>query len=96
MADDERIPQQATAASHDHVPTTESTQHSNTNDLDKNRGELVARARAFLTSPQVAHEDVHSKRAFLVSKGLAAPAIERLLAEMVRQLLIVLCNACST
>ncbi|KAI0720309.1 hypothetical protein C8T65DRAFT_634096 [Cerioporus squamosus] len=46
------------------------------------RTELLQRARAFLTSPQVRHEDVSAKRRFLVEKGLTDAEIEELLFEV--------------
>jgi uncharacterized membrane protein YqiK len=49
------------------------------------RTELLARARAFLSSAQVANENVSAKRRFLTDKGLADAEIDRLLAEVVRE-----------
>ncbi|TFK88928.1 hypothetical protein K466DRAFT_546215 [Polyporus arcularius HHB13444] len=46
------------------------------------RTELLQRARAFLTSPQVRHEDASAKRRFLVEKGLTDAEIEGLLYEV--------------
>ena len=48
------------------------------------RTELIQRARAFLTSPQVRHEDAVAKRRFLAEKGLTDAEIEGLLLEVVR------------
>lgn len=48
------------------------------------RAELLQRARAFLTSPQVGHEDVSAKRRFLAEKGLTDTEIDSLLYEVVR------------
>lgn len=47
------------------------------------RTELLHRARAFLTSPQVQNEDVAAKRRFLVEKGLNDVEVEGLLRELV-------------
>ena len=49
------------------------------------RAELLQRARAFLTSPQVRHEDASAKRRFLAEKGLTDTEIEGLLYEVVRR-----------
>ncbi|RPD80921.1 hypothetical protein L226DRAFT_432864, partial [Lentinus tigrinus ALCF2SS1-7] len=46
------------------------------------RTELIQRARAFLTSPQVRHEDATAKRRFLAEKGLTDAEIEGLLYEV--------------
>lgn len=43
------------------------------------RAELIARARSFLASPQVAHQDLLAKRSFLVEKGLNDGEINTLL-----------------
>jgi hypothetical protein len=48
------------------------------------RSELLDRARLFLSSPQVTHQDYESKRRFLTEKGLADGEIRLLLREMVR------------
>lgn len=50
-----------------------------------NRSELLDRARHFLSSPQVIHQDHESKRRFLAEKGLADGEIQLLLREMVRR-----------
>ena len=49
-----------------------------------NRSELLDRARHFLSSPQVIHQDHESKRRFLAEKGLVDGEIQLLLREMVR------------
>ncbi|EJF62407.1 hypothetical protein BD309DRAFT_877577 [Dichomitus squalens] len=46
------------------------------------RAELLQRARAFLVSPQVKHEDSAAKRRFLADKGLTDAEIESLLYEV--------------
>lgn len=50
----------------------------------QNRGELIARARSFLTSTQVQGQDIFAKRKFLVEKGLTDGEISGLLQESVR------------
>jgi hypothetical protein len=49
-----------------------------------NRSELLDRARHFLSSPQVLHQDYESKRRFLAEKGLSNDEVQLLLHEMVR------------
>jgi hypothetical protein len=49
-----------------------------------NRSELLDRARHFLSSPQVVHQDYESKRRFLAEKGLSNEEVQLLLREMVR------------
>ncbi|THH07746.1 hypothetical protein EW146_g9218 [Bondarzewia mesenterica] len=46
------------------------------------RTELLERARVFLTSPQVRHEDLFAKRRFLREKGLSEVEIDGLLQEL--------------
>ncbi|KIP12749.1 hypothetical protein PHLGIDRAFT_97395 [Phlebiopsis gigantea 11061_1 CR5-6] len=48
----------------------------------EDRSELLQRARAFLTSPQVLHEDLTAKRRFLLEKGLNDAEVESLLRDM--------------
>ncbi|KAH9965784.1 hypothetical protein BC827DRAFT_1179829 [Russula dissimulans] len=57
--------------------------------LAPNRSELLDRARHFLSSPQVIHQDYESKRRFLAEKNLADGEIQLLLREMPSQLPIV-------
>ncbi|KAI0307026.1 hypothetical protein B0F90DRAFT_1813852 [Multifurca ochricompacta] len=47
-----------------------------------NRIELLDKARHFLSSPQVVHQDYESKRRFLVEKGLSDGEVQQLLREM--------------
>lgn len=47
------------------------------------RAELLARARAFLTSPQVRLQDSDAKRTFLAEKGLTPSEVDQLLRELV-------------
>ncbi|KAM5535508.1 hypothetical protein V8D89_010845 [Ganoderma adspersum] len=46
------------------------------------RTELLQRARVFLTSPQVRHEDMTAKRRFLADKGLSDVEVDGLLREV--------------
>ncbi|KAJ7129385.1 hypothetical protein C8R44DRAFT_872660 [Mycena epipterygia] len=55
----------------------------------ENREDLLAKARAFLHQPQIQHEDVISKRRFLVEKGLNEAEIEGLMREMPVQIPVV-------
>ena len=50
----------------------------------EDRGLLLDRARAFLTSPQIRHEEPAAKRRFLAEKGLNEVEIEGLMRELVR------------
>lgn len=47
------------------------------------RTDLLEKARAFLTSPQVRYEDNAAKRRFLAEKGLNGAEIDGLLQELV-------------
>ena len=47
------------------------------------REELMSRARSFLHSPQIQHEDANSKHRFLAEKGLTDSEIDVLLRELV-------------
>jgi hypothetical protein len=49
----------------------------------ENRAELRERARSFLTSPKIRHEDLFAKRRFLAEKGLSDAEITGLLQELV-------------
>jgi hypothetical protein len=49
-----------------------------------NRTDLLEKARSFLQSPQVVHQDVPAKRAFLREKGLNEFEIDSLLQNLVR------------
>lgn len=59
----------------------------------EDRSELVQRARAFLTSPQVQYEDLAAKRRFLLDKGLNDAEVEALLRDVVR-MRSMSCKAC--
>lgn len=50
------------------------------------RAELVSRARAFLTSPQIKSQDILARRKFLSEKGLNDFEINGLLSELVSRL----------
>ena len=58
----------------------------------EDRTELLSTARAFLTSPQVIHEDVSAKRRFLAQKGLNDVEIEGLIRELVSDKVACLCH----
>ncbi|ETW84155.1 hypothetical protein HETIRDRAFT_472617 [Heterobasidion irregulare TC 32-1] len=60
-------------------------QHSDVSE----RSDLLERARVFLASPQVRHEDVSAKRRFLVDKGLSETEIITLLQELPSQVPLV-------
>lgn len=49
-----------------------------------NRTDLLEKAHSFLQSPQVVHQDVPAKRAFLREKGLNETEIDSLLQNLVR------------
>jgi hypothetical protein len=56
---------------------------ANIQETHAERAELVARARTFLESPQVAHQNVDVQRKFLVEKGLHDAEIDSLLKDIV-------------
>jgi len=60
------------------------------------RNELITRARAFLSSLQVQHQDTESKRAFLREKGLTEADIDDLLRSLVCSLLSTLTSSIPT
>ena len=74
------------ANSSDHA----SSSSSPTPTATSNRAELLDRARHFLGSPQVIHQDYESKRRFLTEKGLEDGEIQLLLSEMVRPVHVLL------
>ena len=86
-ADNSRPP-----AGHSEPPSTSETQPTpppeNASSVPttpvSSRSELLDRARHFLSSPQVIHQDHESKRRFLTEKGLTDGEIQILLREMVR------------
>jgi len=53
------------------------------NTKSEDRSDLLAKARSFLASPQVQHQDIKARRAFLVEKGLNDAEIEELLRTIV-------------
>jgi len=69
-------------SSSDHEPASSSSPSTPT--PMPNRSELLGRARHFLSSPQVSHQDYESKRRFLAEKGLSNDEVQLLLREMVR------------
>jgi len=50
---------------------------------EKERGDLLAKARAFLQSPAAISQDVATRREFLRDKGLNNEDIEKLISEVV-------------
>ena len=77
----------------DTLPPTTSSEHASSSSSSSllptpaptpDRSELLDRARHFLGSPQVTHQDYESKRRFLAEKGLEDGEIQLLLSEMVR------------
>ncbi|KAF9054935.1 hypothetical protein BDZ89DRAFT_937963 [Hymenopellis radicata] len=81
MANDD---QAQNAAGPSTPPATTTTENLPT--VVEDRAQLVHRARAFLTSPAVQHQDVFAKRRFLLDKGLNEAEIEGLLRELPPQL----------
>ena len=66
-------------------PLNSSPEHASSSPTPTpDRSELLDRARHFLSSPQVIHQDYESKRRFLAEKGLDDGEIQLLLREMVR------------
>ena len=78
----------------DTIPPSSSPEHESSSSSSStptpmpDRTELLDKARHFLSSPQVVHQDYDSKRRFLTEKGLADGDIELLLREMVRPVFI--------
>ncbi|KAF8812316.1 hypothetical protein BYT27DRAFT_7087553 [Phlegmacium glaucopus] len=56
------------------------------NAKSEDRSDLLAKGRSFLSSPQVQHQDINAKRAFLIEKGLNDAEIEELLRAIPAQL----------
>lgn len=54
----------------------------------ESRAALIERAKLFLVSPQILHEDLAAKRRFLVEKGLSDDEIGGLLQELVSNCVI--------
>ncbi|KZP20165.1 hypothetical protein FIBSPDRAFT_919935 [Athelia psychrophila] len=91
--DDTRIPsetsetihQSAAEASASSQPSDQpdvSTPAPATTDHPESRAALIERAKLFLVSPQIRHEDLAAKRRFLVEKGLSDDEIGGLLQEL--------------
>ncbi|PCH40818.1 hypothetical protein WOLCODRAFT_162568 [Wolfiporia cocos MD-104 SS10] len=80
-------PESTSEAVHDPGTDGNATATSTTPDESGtvDRTELLKKARAFLTSPQVRYEDASSKRTFLSEKGLNDLEIENLLQEVPQQ-----------
>lgn len=62
---------------------TDSDQAATTAKQPEDRSDLLAKARLFLASPQVQHQDINAKRAFLIEKGLNDTEIAELLRTIV-------------
>ena len=92
MADDKDTPgrsgeqpeQPAQPTSSVETPNTPTSQPSQPED----RSELLERARTFLRSPQVVHEDAFAKRKFLAQKGLNDGEVETLIQELVSDIVL--------
>ena len=90
MSNDQKVKGQdlsQTSESSAPAPASQSA-HENSNGQTANQGELdrlelLGRARSFLASPQVAHQEVSIKRKFLTEKGLRDAEIDVLLREAV-------------
>ncbi|KAI9000836.1 hypothetical protein BD414DRAFT_526238 [Trametes punicea] len=97
MADEHKVPEPQNASSEPaaetppqlpppqkDAPPQSSATSTNTTTIQQpeDRSELLQRARAFLSSPQVRHEDLSAKRTFLAEKGLTDVEIEGLLHEV--------------
>lgn len=65
------------------VPTSQPIQAASASVASHDRAELLVRARAFLTSPQVRLQDSDAKRTFLEEKGLTPSEVDQLLRELV-------------
>jgi hypothetical protein len=76
-------PPPSSSPGHEHPSSSSSTP---TPTPTPTRSELLDRARHFLSSPQVMHQDYESKRRFLAEKGLSNDEVQLLLREMVRTL----------
>lgn len=78
----------------DTIPPSSSPEHESSSSSSStptpmpDRTELLDKARHFLSSPQVVHQDYDSKRRFLTEKGLGDGDIELLLREIVRPVFI--------
>lgn len=82
-------PSESEPVSTDTPPPPNSSEHASSSSRilptpTPDRSELLDRARHFLSSPQVIHQDYESKRRFLAEKGLEDGEIQLLLREMVR------------
>ena len=63
--------------------STEPPETTRSSPPSTSREELMSRARSFLHSPQIQHEDANSKHRFLAEKGLTDLEIDVLLRELV-------------
>ncbi|KAF9226684.1 hypothetical protein BS17DRAFT_775967 [Gyrodon lividus] len=64
------------------LSSTQLVQEANPRDIPTARTELLTRARAFLTSPQIRLQDSDAKRDFLAEKGLTMSEVDQLLREL--------------
>ncbi|KAI1796199.1 hypothetical protein LXA43DRAFT_1090283 [Ganoderma leucocontextum] len=80
--DSQSTPQPPVQSPEGSPPDLPPTQAQNLSSTATDRTELLQRARAFLTSPQVTHEDITAKRRFLTDKGLTDVEIDGLLRQV--------------
>ncbi|KAL6305817.1 hypothetical protein BKA93DRAFT_895834 [Sparassis latifolia] len=64
------------------IPDTQAANLQVNTQVAVDRTELLEKARAFLSSPQVVHEDTAAKRRFLAEKGLSDAEVDGLLREV--------------
>lgn len=91
MSNDQKVKDQDLSQSSESSAPGPGHENSNGQTVDQgelDRLELLGRARSFLASPQVAHQDVSIKRKFLAEKGLRDAEIDVLLREAVSLLLL--------
>ncbi|KAI0638363.1 hypothetical protein C8Q77DRAFT_1048683 [Trametes polyzona] len=91
MADEDKAPEphvqstqssEAAAETTPELPPPQNDPPAQVAPTPEDRTELIQRARAFLTSPQVRHENLAAKQRFLREKGLTEAEIENLLREV--------------
>ena len=76
-------PAESTTAQNSSTSSEQAANPASATSPAEDRSELLQRARTFLTSPQVVHEDPLAKRRFLAEKGLNELEIEQLIQELV-------------
>ncbi|KAF8351626.1 hypothetical protein F5887DRAFT_938388 [Amanita rubescens] len=79
MSNDQKVKEQDLSQTHE-PSSPANLQATDQGELD--RSELLGRARSFLASPQVAHQDASIKRKFLAEKGLRDVEIDAVLREV--------------